>query len=632
MVHQQRNKRKHLILNPPASCSFDDLCDNTLLRILSYTDDLRSLIHLTRCTSKSLRKRFDIKGDNNAPEYSEQYKRFWMGVLVDLQMTPLEESDSKSQDYIAAINYRLSIFNTLIGHEKRRKAGTKRSYSISLCQQYFKPLDYASAWYHYDGNEVDNEEVDIASPFGLISRGTGHEFVMVNPDSGSIEVHNDIMERGECRDNSIQEKHAIPTTSIIKPSQVLLSSYRYSIKEENGPLNRNWNDYFGDNTPFGPYDVSPTEDVRRIHIEEVSVVNYDSMDDAGIVLKEKRIVLYRLMRDQGGNFCTEYIVWGDSGYNERSLSKRFELKTIIRIPTLVWDEDVWSYDGGDELFCVLDEDPYGLLSEQVGENRFVCQFSLSPNIEEEQQYYVQPETYFMTDNKATMVYPIGRHQLLIGTNIGTIEMWDCSDKSAPNRLTSFHAIDTFPSTIGHHDIRSLVHGCGKLQNLFLSAQRKVMTVAITLWQRSQEDFQKMIRIKYKYLIDFSCNDGRSVMILACDELGYLYFDIYHLLGSRYVVNEFDDVDLPEDVEITSLLPGGERLIKFANRINIDHRVSFDTQNRVKDFAIDWNDRFIVIEAPAGVIDSKGGENKSGPGLIVIDLDENASSLLHSSRN
>ena len=104
------------------SCSFDDLCDNTLLRILSYTDDLRSLISLTRCTSKSLRKRFDIKGDNNAHEYSEQYKKFWMGVLVDLQMTPLEESDSKSQDYVAAINYRLSIFNTLIGHEKRRKA------------------------------------------------------------------------------------------------------------------------------------------------------------------------------------------------------------------------------------------------------------------------------------------------------------------------------------------------------------------------------------------------------------------------------------------------------------------------------------------------------------------------------
>ena len=115
----------------------------------------------------------------------------------------------------------------------------------------------------------------------------------MNPDSGCIEVHNDIMERVECRDDSIQE-NATPTTSI-KPSQVLLSSYRYSIKEENGPLNRNWNDYFGDNTPFGPYDISPNEDVRRIHIEEVSVVNYDSMDDAGIVLKEKRIVLYRLM-------------------------------------------------------------------------------------------------------------------------------------------------------------------------------------------------------------------------------------------------------------------------------------------------------------------------------------------------
>jgi len=61
---------------------FDDLCDNTLLRILSYTDDLRSLVSLTRCISKSIRKRFDLKGDKNAPEYSKLYKKFWQGVFA----------------------------------------------------------------------------------------------------------------------------------------------------------------------------------------------------------------------------------------------------------------------------------------------------------------------------------------------------------------------------------------------------------------------------------------------------------------------------------------------------------------------------------------------------------------------
>jgi len=137
---------------------FDDLCDNTLLRILSYTDDLRSLVSLTRCTSKSLRKRFDLKGDKNTPEYSKLYKKFWQGVFADLQMTPLEESDSETQDYIGAINYRLSLFNTLIGHEKRKKAGTNRSYSLPLRQHNFKSFD---APWEYGDDDSDGEEHKI---------------------------------------------------------------------------------------------------------------------------------------------------------------------------------------------------------------------------------------------------------------------------------------------------------------------------------------------------------------------------------------------------------------------------------------------------------------------------------------
>ena len=71
-----KKKRDDTSYAQHSGLGFDDLCDNTLLRILSYTDDLRSLISLTRCTTKSLRKRFDLKGDNNTPEYSEQYKSF----------------------------------------------------------------------------------------------------------------------------------------------------------------------------------------------------------------------------------------------------------------------------------------------------------------------------------------------------------------------------------------------------------------------------------------------------------------------------------------------------------------------------------------------------------------------------
>ena len=188
------------------SPSFDDLCDNTLLRILSYTDDLRSLISLTRCTTKSLRKRFDLKGDKNAPEYSEQYKKFWQGVFADLQMTPLEESVNKSHDYIGAINYRLLLFNTLIGHEKRKKAGTNRSYSLPLCHHNFKSFD--APWEYGDDDDSDEEEPQdtMSNPFALMSRGTGQEYVIVDPDLASVDVHSSILERVQCLHKSTQKK------------------------------------------------------------------------------------------------------------------------------------------------------------------------------------------------------------------------------------------------------------------------------------------------------------------------------------------------------------------------------------------------------------------------------------------
>ena len=234
--------------------SFNDLCDNTLLRILSYSDDLRSLISLTRCTSKSLRRRFDL----NTPEfeYFEQYKKFWQGVFADLQMTPLEESDGKSHDYIGAINYRLSLFSNLIGYEKRKKAGTNRSYSLPLRQYNYKRLN--RPWKH--------RTLLSGSQFKFISNGSGQEYVIVNPDTGGVEVYDSIMERVQCLDKSIQKKREAATTSTsldTEPSQQILSSYLYSIKEEARLLNRDWEEYFGNDAPFEPYVELPPEDDRK---------------------------------------------------------------------------------------------------------------------------------------------------------------------------------------------------------------------------------------------------------------------------------------------------------------------------------------------------------------------------------
>ena len=649
--------------------SFDDLCDNTLLRILSYTDDLRSLISLTRCTSKSLRKRFDLNGDNNAPEYSKLYKKFWMGVFADLQMTPLEDSDSQSHDYIAAINYRLSLFNTLIGHEKRKKAGTDRSYSLPLRQHNFKSFD--APWEYYDDDDDDSfgvvTEDIMANPFALMSRGTSQEYVIVDPDLASVDVHNSILERVQCLHKSTQKKResaqqADDTTRIAEvlggairqrvdddPSQVLLNSYRHSVDQdivksraqtlssetEDDDLERKWEEYFG-------VRIVPRllEGDIRIVIEGVSVDTYDAMDDDRIVLQEKRVVLCRLISDQDGRKCTEFIVWGDSGCTGRSSSKRFELKTILRIPTPLFYEIVST--NGDKVYTRLDGDPYNL---QGDPDKTVFRFSLSSNIEDEQQYYVQPELYFSLENVVTSIHPIGLNHVLIGTDIGTIELWDCSDKSAPNRINTLHATNAFNvdniDDVHLNGITGFLLSHGKLQNFFFTSQENGTKGVIALWQTPYQsgvlegaDFRMMARIKYEGYINFASN-GHSLMVLAHDKFGSLYLDVYHLPGSRYVINNFDIVGLPKGVEFDSTsiynrhasdfytLPdgGASNHLQFGNRINIRHRVDLDETGIADQFAVDMNDRFIVIEANDGLIGSNGESKSDSPGLIIIDLDE-----------
>jgi len=649
--------------------SFDDLCDNTLLRILSYTDDLRSLISLTRCTTKSLRKRFDLKGDKNTPEYSKLYKKFWQDLFADLQMTPLEESDSKSQDYIAAINYRLSLFNNLIGHDKRKKAGTNRSYSLPLRQHNFKSFD--APWEYFEDNEDDSfgvvREDIMANPFALMSRGTGQEYVIVDPDLASVDVHDNILERVKCLHKSTQKKRettpqdvelAIDPLENIMPSQVLLNSYRHSADQhivksrdqtlssetEEDDLERKWEEYFGENTPFAPHDLPPHEDDIRIVIEGCSVDTYDAMDDERIVLQEKRIVLSRLISDQEGRKCTEFILWGDSGCTERIPSQRFERKAIVRVPKPSYYEVVST--NGDKVYTRLEGNPYNL---QGDSGKRVCQFSLSPNIEDGQQYYVQPECSFQVGGLVTSIHSIGRNHVLVGTDMGTIELWDCSDKSSPNRIKYLLIPNAF--NVDNMDdehlngITGFLLGHGKLQNYFFTSQENGPKGVITMWQTpyqnrnrvlDEADFRIMVRIKYEGYINFAYN-GNSFMVLAHDKFGSLYLDVYHLPGSRYVLNKFDDVSLPKGVEFDSTriynrdpsdfytLPdgGASQHLKFANRINIRHRVDIDEYGMAEHFAMDINDRFIIIEAHDGVVGNNGERKPDSPGLIIIDLNEHA---------
>ena len=389
----------------------------------------------------------------------------------------------------------------------------------------------------------------------------------------------------------------------------------YSIKEEARLLNRDWEEYFGNNAPFEPYVELPPEDDRTIRVKEVAIEIFDSMDNEAIELKEKKILLRRILRDQDETMCTEFIVWGDSGCKERSSSKRFELKTIVRIPAQVIRSAVSS--DGDKVYAVL-------LSGPLGRFKLVYQFSLShPNTVDE-HYYVQPECSFSAENLVTAIHPIGKNHVLIGTDAGTIEMWDCTDKSVPNRIKTLRATNAFQSsmTMRQNSIASLLIDPGRSQNIFVSLQLKEKQGVITLWQRSfqnggleEADYQMMVKIKYDRIIHFACS-GYYLMILTYDRFGILYLDIYHLLGSRYVINKYDDVSLPKGIEITALHPKGGQQIQFANRINLRHSVDINYGMSPKPFTFDINDRFVVIEASEGLT-SNNGQSKSFPGLIVI---------------
>ena len=63
----------------------------------------------------------------------------------------------------------------------------------------------------------------------------------------------------------------------------------------------------------------------------MSVITFDSMDDDRVLLKEKQILLLRILTDEEERRCTELIIWGDGGCKDRASSKRFELKSMIRI-------------------------------------------------------------------------------------------------------------------------------------------------------------------------------------------------------------------------------------------------------------------------------------------------------------
>ena len=111
------------------------LCDDTLLRILSYCN-LPSLVHLTRGTSKQLRNRFHpaeerdemIDSETNNEQGQRGYcQSLWSQVFFNHNFAPDKRNHLAidQYDYYDSIRHRLELFARLVG--KRRRVGKRSS-------------------------------------------------------------------------------------------------------------------------------------------------------------------------------------------------------------------------------------------------------------------------------------------------------------------------------------------------------------------------------------------------------------------------------------------------------------------------------------------------------------------------
>lgn len=300
----------------------------------------------------------------------------------------------------------------------------------------------------------------------------------------------------------------------------------------------------------------------------------------------------------------------------------------------------FSFDG-DRIFACFDNCsliPGGPYPGAEDTRRAVFHFDLAPSSLSAQSAYPQPKGFFIARNEVTSLSTFGRDHLLVGTKVGTIEIWDCH-RLPYCHIKSFFAGRSFPPEQGFPPnaiigIQSICNVSPQYGFVTMQQSNKYGTIII-LWQTPTINFNQdfdvqgagfkiMAKIKYECYSKIVCN-GRSIMVLAYDKRGCLYLDIYHIIGSRYISHEPSNVDLPEDVKAVNLHPHGKNRIQFANRINLQHYIELTYHEGKLDMP-EWifmavNSRYIVVSATEGLNESDG-TRKAAPGLIVVDLDEN----------
>jgi len=396
------------------------LCDDTLLRILSYAD-LPSLVHFTRGTSHSLRRRFHtVKEFSCCPN-------IWRETFTSLNFAPIDDVAARgggpnsllqegefiqTTDYLNAIRQRRALWSILSGSSRRRNRSlsgvgrktTKQCFSLPNRLFHFVPLvptdmmhfppasegnNNHISFSHLDdgldenGEENDDFEIDMdhedvghldpppvefaCDSFSLTSPGTGTEFVLLNPFSGSIEVYASVLDNAISSDESMMEQAMLDASEgIIRkrrserstsydeedlpdenseviageaihhrfqsnhkmydtpPKQVLFSVHDY--------FDMDCNEYFGQHTPFAN---SGRREQGSVTVDWVGVDSHVARNDytsiSGNIIGAARILTMESDHGEEELACTEILAWSNFEQDaDAGPSSMYESKYVCR--------------------------------------------------------------------------------------------------------------------------------------------------------------------------------------------------------------------------------------------------------------------------------------------------------------
>ena len=122
-------------------------------------------------------------------------------------------------------------------------------------------------------------------------------------------------------------------------------------------------------------------------------------------------------------------------------------------------------------------------------------------------------------------------------------------------------------------------------------------------------------------------DGRRLIVYGKDHIGLIIL-IYHVLGTRYDQNEFDESSRTSSAAASLLLGGkeesggvvqllpGERRIAFVNRVR---HAGLGGLEYFDSMLMAANERFVIVNTKTGNLVGSDGARNATDGLLVIDL-------------